>query len=31
MIIGTLFKVLYDVESKNVISEYLKVAENFIY
>ena len=23
-------KVLYDVESKNVISEYLKVAENFI-
>lgn len=24
-------KVLYDVESKNVISEYLKVAENFIY
>jgi inosine-uridine nucleoside N-ribohydrolase len=24
-------KVLYDVESKNVISEYLKVAENFIH
>ena len=24
-------QVLYDVESKNVISEYLKVAENFIY
>ena len=24
-------KVLHDVESKNVISEYLKVAENFIY
>ena len=24
-------KVLYDVESKNVISEYLKIAENFIY
>ena len=31
MIIEVLFKVLYDVESKNVISEYLKVAENFIY
>ena len=24
-------QVLYDVDSKNVISEYLKVAENFIY
>ena len=24
-------QVLYDVESKKVISEYLKVAENFIY